>query len=189
MTSHTHSWQRLAALFVLLMFVLSGPAEAMIVAIDMGVNITDTPDPVETGSLLSYNVAVTNSGPDGATDATLEFLVLSGVSSLSTAFPGCTVAGLTVSCLFSKINPIETFNVGITAVVSAIGGSTISAAASVASSGIDNNEANDIDTELTEVVSSVIPIAPAIWTFGTALGLLGWMRRSGAGEPTEDSSA
>lgn len=61
------------------------------VAANLGVTLSDSPDPVAGGSTVTYTAQVTNAGPDPATDASLTFAPPAGVPVESTP-AGCTRA-------------------------------------------------------------------------------------------------
>ena len=49
----------------------TAPFEATLAEADLSLRITDAPDPVKSGSSLTYTVIVTNAGPSAVTGATV----------------------------------------------------------------------------------------------------------------------
>ncbi len=117
---------------------------------DMGVAISDAPDPVQIGGQLSYSIDVTNFGPQSASNAELLFVVTGDIGNLTTLTPGCNAVASGVSCVFPNMTTRQSETVQVTGLVGASVG-TIQSAALVAANEADNNEANNQDTESTLV--------------------------------------
>ncbi|PKN57579.1 MAG: hypothetical protein CVU56_10100, partial [Deltaproteobacteria bacterium HGW-Deltaproteobacteria-14] len=120
---------------------------------DMGVTITDFPDPVDAGAELLYTVDVTNHGPQTAHDATLQFVIQGDITNVQTTTPGCAVVGQLVSCLFPTMQTGHSIPVTVTGRPTTPGG-ILNAVAQVDANENDSNEANDRDTEPTTVRGS-----------------------------------
>jgi uncharacterized repeat protein (TIGR01451 family) len=73
---------------------------------DLGITKTDSPDPVNVGSILSYTIQVQNFGPDAATGVTVTDQLPKGVDFISaTATSGqCARKGKKVSCDLGGLN-------------------------------------------------------------------------------------
>jgi large repetitive protein len=127
---------------------------------DMGVSVTDSPDPVFPDGNITYTVQVTNNGPDAATNAhlnsfnngTLRFQSLSAPAGWS-----CTPPAVGSAPTFTCTNPSFAAggNITFTVVVQAddailgINDGTVSTNFSANSSLTDPNNANDSETENT----------------------------------------
>jgi uncharacterized repeat protein (TIGR01451 family) len=117
---------------------------------DLGVTLTDAPDPVDVGASLAYTAHVANAGPDGATSVLLTDPLPVGMTFLS-ASPGCTYDGgsKTVTCDLGSIGPSATANATITVQPGASG--TASNTVTVSSDASDSHPANDHATATTTV--------------------------------------
>jgi uncharacterized repeat protein (TIGR01451 family) len=84
-------------------------------AADLGVTLSDAPDPVALGSNLTYTAQVSNSGPDNATSVGLTD-VLPASATFVSASAGCTYVGATstVSCSLGSIANGASASVSIT---------------------------------------------------------------------------
>lgn len=177
--------KKLAALFVLLLlsvllFVLpiaTRRSQAAIAAADLSVTKVDSPDPVNTGSNLTYTITVTNNGPDAATNASwtdtlpagTTFAGIDDVSGWSCSAPEAGDSG-TVSCSnpsFAVGSSVFSLTVAVAPTVPA--GSILSNTATVTSSTPDGNPDNNSGTATTTVLS------PSVVT--------GNKSRSGGGTP------
>ena len=137
---------------------------------DLSVTISDSPDPVATGAVLTYSIRVRNTGPDPATNAVLTNSIPSGVTFVS-ATPSagdCDRNGRKVTCDFGTINASVDRTVTIRTTVTRKSGE-MTDSASVASEVTDPNSDNNLDTELTKI-SNPEPIKCAgepVTIFGT----------------------
>jgi len=137
-------------------------SHAVIAVADLSVTKVDSPDPVNTGSVLTYTITVTNNGPDPASSASWSdtlppgttFLVpFSAPSGWSCTTPNGGDAG-TVNCSnpsFAVGSAVFTLNVTVSP--SAPAGSTISNTATITSITSDSNPNNNSDTATTTVLS------------------------------------
>jgi uncharacterized repeat protein (TIGR01451 family) len=120
-------------------FVLIPPAEA-----DLGVTKTDSPDPVAVGATLTYTVAVTNSGPEMATEVTLTDTLPAGVTfvSITTTQGTCSGTG-TLTCSLGMLGSGEMATIAIEVTPTAPGviTNTASVSAATADPVPDNNTA------------------------------------------------
>jgi uncharacterized repeat protein (TIGR01451 family) len=121
---------------------------------NLGVGISDNPDPVGLNAPLSYTVSVTNWGPNPARDVTVVdklphgYLAASAAPSAGT----CKVSGRTVTCRLGEIG----VGSGATIPTVLISGTAtrpgrITDTASVSSSTVDPVHGNDLATESTRV--------------------------------------
>src|SRR2546429_8085922 len=155
----------LLLLLSLLLFV--SPAEtkrghAAFASADLSVTKVDSPDPVNTGSNLTYTITVTNNGPDPAANTSwsdtlppgttfVEPLSTPGGWSCSTPAGGDTG---TVTCSnpsFAVGSAVFTLTVAVAPTVSA--GSTLTNTATATSSTPDGNPGNESGTATTTVLS------------------------------------
>ncbi|HUD43014.1 MAG TPA: ExeM/NucH family extracellular endonuclease [Dokdonella sp.] len=125
---------------------------------DLSVTLTDAPDPVEAGGMLTYTITVANAGPAAAATATLgdtlpaatRFVSLSAPSGWACTTPAIGQGG-SVGC------QAATFAVGtavftlVVEVASDAGGTTLSNTATVASATADPAGGNDSATTTTVV--------------------------------------
>jgi uncharacterized repeat protein (TIGR01451 family) len=124
---------------------------------DMAVAMTDSPDPVTTGNSLTYSITVTNNGPDNAAGVTLSDTLPAGTSFVS-ATPSqgsCGNAGGAVSCALGNLNNAASATVNV--VVTANVAGTITNAATVSVTEIDNNATNNSVSAVTTVQSPPPP--------------------------------
>jgi uncharacterized repeat protein (TIGR01451 family) len=123
---------------------------------DLGVTLTDDPDPVllpQAGpGSVEYTVTVTNLGPDAAKNTTIFFTAPSGWS-IVTAPANCSPSGNFTNCNLGTILPLDSVQVvlEVSIPISTPAGD-YSADAGVFSSEIDPASGNDTDTETTTVV-------------------------------------
>jgi len=130
---------------------------------DLSVTTTDAPEPVEAGGLLTYTVAMLNSGPDAALDAEMLAFLPDVTTFQSIAGPmtngswSCTVPAIgrrgKVSCTTKCFGPGNSATFTITVRVDPCVGSTSLTATLIASSTTaDPNPANSMATEQTPVI-------------------------------------
>ncbi|MDH3748273.1 MAG: DUF11 domain-containing protein [Gammaproteobacteria bacterium] len=88
---------------------------------ELSVTQTDTPDPVNVASPLSYSLLVSNNGPDNATGVTVVDTLPAGVTfqSASASQGGCSEVGGIVTCLLGNMvaGATATINIALTAPV------------------------------------------------------------------------
>jgi uncharacterized repeat protein (TIGR01451 family) len=120
---------------------------------NLGVTLTDAPDPVNLGSNLTYTAQVSNGGPDNATSVGLTD-VLPASATFVSASAGCTYVGATstVSCSLGSIANGATAPVSITAKPGTAG--TLQNTVSVSGAQSDPAPGNN-DATATTTVNSV----------------------------------
>ena len=119
---------------------------------DLALSLSDSPDPVLVNQTLSYSLVVDNLGPDNATDVVLVDTLPGAVSfqSVISSQGSCSESGGTVTCTLGMIANGADASVDILVTAPASAGS-ISNDASVSTSSIDSNAANDSASENTTV--------------------------------------
>src|SRR5438552_4127381 len=161
--------KKIAAISLLLLLsvlLFVSPAEtkrghAAPASADLSVTKVDTPDPVNTGSNLTYTITVTNNGPDAAANASWSdtlpagttFVSMPDVSGWSCTTPAAGDNG-TVSCSnasFAVGSSVFPLTVAVAPTVPA--GSIISNTATATSSTPDGNPGNNSGTATTTVLS------------------------------------
>jgi uncharacterized repeat protein (TIGR01451 family) len=117
---------------------------------DLAVEKTDSPDPVDTGELLTYTISVENLPVNDALSVAVEDKLSNKLDFVSaTSSQGtCDRNGRTVTCVLGDLNAGATATIEIAVRPQKTG--TISNTATVASDN-DPNPANNSDTETTEV--------------------------------------
>jgi uncharacterized repeat protein (TIGR01451 family) len=118
---------------------------------NLGVTVTDAPDPVAQGSNITYTVTVTNAGPSTATGVTATVPVPANVTFVSgTATQGtCAVASGTITCTIGTMASGAT--VTATIVVTATAAGTVNATITVASPVLDPTPGNNSASASTTV--------------------------------------
>jgi uncharacterized repeat protein (TIGR01451 family) len=118
---------------------------------NLGVTVTDAPDPVAQGSNITYTVTVTNAGPSSATSVTATVPVPANVTFVSgTATQGtCAVASGTITCTIGTMASGAT--VTATIVVTATAAGTVNASITVASPVLDPTPGNNSASASTTV--------------------------------------
>ncbi|HEY3208338.1 MAG TPA: S8 family serine peptidase, partial [Actinomycetota bacterium] len=124
---------------------------------DLSISKSDSPDPVTTGTPLTYTIDVSNGGPLAATSVTVTDALPAGTTYVSASGSGWTCSHLsgTVTCTrpSAPVGAAPTITIVVTAPGSP---GTISNTASVSSAVFDPNTANNSDTESTEVVGQPV---------------------------------
>jgi uncharacterized repeat protein (TIGR01451 family) len=111
------------------------PFEAVLAEADLGLRITDAPDPAKVGKDLTYTLVVTNNGPSAASGITVTDTLASGLTfrSMATSAGSCSRSGSTVTCSIPTLGAGDVAT--ITIVVRPTAKGTVTNAATVAASG------------------------------------------------------
>lgn len=142
-----------AALAVALGVTTGAPAQGTTQSADLSVTTSDTPDPVTSGTPLTYTVEVRNQGPDPATDVALTNQLPGGLDFVS-ATPSsgsCETKGKKVNCDAPSLAVDALLTVTILTTVTKNSGS-ITNSTSVQSAVPDPQSSDNLDTETTQVV-------------------------------------
>ena len=131
---------------------------------DMAItSATDSPDPVNAGTNVTYNVATANNGPATSTNNTFTFTLDANTTFVSVTAPAgwsCTTPAVgvtgTITCTIASLAPAATSNFTVVANVPAAvaGGTTLTAGAQITSDLSDSNEGNGTASITTDVVST-----------------------------------
>lgn len=126
---------------------------------DLALNKSDSPDPVVAGAILTYTLMVSNGGPSSAVNVVVADDLPAGVSVVSvngTGGASCNAgvpgnAALPTTCTFDSIasGDAETMTIVVTVLPGTTG--LLQNDASVSSDTPDNNNANNLVTEMTTV--------------------------------------
>jgi uncharacterized repeat protein (TIGR01451 family) len=128
------------------------PFEATLAEADLSVRLTDAPDPVKSGSNLTYTIVATNLGPSTAEGVTILDNLPASVSfkSLTASQGSCARTGAAIRCTLGNLAAGEVATVTI--VVKPASKGTLSNTASVSSTAPpDNQPANNSATTTTLV--------------------------------------
>ncbi|HWS28195.1 MAG TPA: IPTL-CTERM sorting domain-containing protein [Xanthomonadales bacterium] len=124
---------------------------------DLGITLTDAPDPVIAGTQLTYTAVVSNAGPSDATAVVVTLPTPANTSFVSGSVTGGgACAGSPVVCTVTgSMLPGSSRTVTIVMLVAASApeGSTISATATVSAGSPDPNPANNTATTTTAVIT------------------------------------
>jgi uncharacterized repeat protein (TIGR01451 family)/fimbrial isopeptide formation D2 family protein len=133
-----------------------------LVAADLSVTKTDSPDPVTAGGTLTYTITATNAGPNAATSVSLSDTLPAGTTFVSLSSPAgwsCTTpavgAGGTVTCTNASLSAGSAiFTLAVAVAPSVTAGTALSNSATVSSLTTDPNPGNESATATTAVVTS-----------------------------------
>jgi uncharacterized repeat protein (TIGR01451 family) len=120
--------------------------------VDLSLTKADSPDPVQTGDVLTYTITVTNNGPGSVATASVEDKLPNKLDFVSVeATQGtCERNGRNVTCEPGLIGDTQSVTITITVRPSKEG--NLSNTATVSATGnVDPNGGNDSDTETTKV--------------------------------------
>ena len=135
----------------------SGPAGRNVPTIasaDLGVFMSDSQDPVSTGSVFTFSATVVNDGPDNATSVTLTDPLPLGVGFVS-ATPSqgtCNNVSGTVTCNLGTLAAFDSATVDIAVTAPSVVGQ-ITNTASVTAAEADPDGTNNSTSETTDVVA------------------------------------
>ena len=145
---------------------------------DLGVTMSDAPDPVAAGGNLVYTINASNAGPLIANTAVLSDMLPTGTSFVSlTSAPGWSCAtpavgaGGTISCSQASfpIGSSAAFTLTVAVSSSVAAGTVLSNTVTIASGTPDSNTANNSATTTTNVVAAAqghLTITPTAVPFG-----------------------
>ena len=147
-----------ALVSVALILLASSPAQPATGDVaDLGITKTDSPDPVNTGELLTYAIQVTNQGPQGATGVTVTDKLPNHTDfvSASASSGNCKEHGSAVSCDLGNLaaDATKANALTITIQVRPTKAGTLTNSASVAGAESDPVMANNTATATTTVVA------------------------------------
>jgi uncharacterized repeat protein (TIGR01451 family) len=140
-----------------------GPGKAAAAALDpadLSLNLSDSPDPVSTGSTLTYSIKVHNAGPDAATNASVTNSLPGGVSFVTASASGggtCKKTGSKIVCDLGTVTTTADRTVTIKVAVTKKSGS-MTDSASIGSDVTDPAPANNLDSETTTIAKPPEPI-------------------------------
>jgi uncharacterized repeat protein (TIGR01451 family) len=140
--------------------------------VDLSVAVSAAPEPVRSESNLTYTITVQNAGPDAAGNVAVMFVVPAGTTFVSADVPGgsCTTptpGGTgTVTCTIPSLASGATATATVVVNVTAPAGSNVDATASVTSTAVDTNAANDAASVRSSVIT---PVDPPVITSVTKL--------------------
>lgn len=122
---------------------------------DLVVTNTDSPDPVNVGSNVTYQILVFNAGPSAATAVNLTDTLPAGLTFVSGVPTTGTCTGTTtVNCNLGTINSGSSATVAIVALATASAAASVSNTATATSTVADPNAANNSATATTAVTTS-----------------------------------
>jgi len=126
--------------------------QVLLTGTNLSITQTDTPDPVNVASNMSYTLSVANAGPDAATGVTVTDTLPAGVTfqSASSTQGSCSQAGGIVTCLLGGIASGAAATINIVVTAPFVTG-TISNSATVSSIEVDPIPADNTSTENTLV--------------------------------------
>ncbi|MFO7603529.1 MAG: CFI-box-CTERM domain-containing protein [Gammaproteobacteria bacterium] len=122
---------------------------------DLQLAASDSADPVDAGSTVSYSVTVTNNGPDSAAQTTLSVFLpeTSGYVSASASQGSCRHSNGVLICVIGSLASAATATVSVSVSAPTQGGSAVLAAA-VTSITTDGNASNNRISETTSVTGT-----------------------------------
>lgn len=129
---------------------------------DLQISKSDTPDPVNAGSNISYQINITNNGPSNAATASFSDTLPAGTTFVSLSTTGswsCTTPAVGATGTVSCTNPsfpatVDFFTLVVAVDPSVAAGTIISNTATVASATSDPNTGNESATATTTVATS-----------------------------------
>jgi len=119
---------------------------------DLGISISESPDPVAAGGALGYAIAVSNAGPGAATQLSVTDTLPAGVAFTSASGAGwsCSAVGQDVTCLAPAL-AVSASSTILLAVTAPTSGGTVTNTAQVSAMTPDSNAANNAATTTTTV--------------------------------------
>jgi len=132
---------------------------------DLAVVINDSPDPVETGSNLTYEITVSNNGPSAAASTALTVNIPAS-STLVSAPEGCSLSGSQLSCSLGSLSSGTVLTQQVVVNPSTAGSLQVSATVSTATA--DPNSSNNSASNTTTCVAASTSV-PAFGHAGVLL--------------------
>ena len=126
-------------------------------SVDLAVAKTG-PATAAAGSSITWQITVTNNGPDTSSGFAVDDVVPAGVTSVSTTTPGCTVTGSTLHCTEGSLASGQTFTVVLDGLAPTPFASCISNTATVTG--------NESDPDATNNTSTAVTCPPAVTSPG-----------------------
>ena len=120
--------------------------------VDLAITQTDAPDPVTEGENITYTFTISNSGPDSASGVAFSNTLPASVNFVSAApddGSSCTESGGTVTCSLNGIANGDSTDISV--VVATTQDGSINNTASIFANEADQNLANNMSTESTNV--------------------------------------
>ncbi|MEJ8568749.1 DUF11 domain-containing protein [Elongatibacter sediminis] len=118
---------------------------------DLSVTLSDSPDPITAGNVLTYTIDVSNAGPDSANNIQLDHVLPPGVT-LGSATPdqgSCNESGGTVSCDLGNLANGDSTSITVTVTPNAPG--ALDSSVSVSADAHDPDPSNNADSEASTV--------------------------------------
>ena len=152
---------------------------------DLGITLSDSPDPALIGANLTYDLQLLNFGPNAATGVSA-VLSLPSQASFVSATAGCSYANALVTCSLASLNSAS--NAAFQVVVKPSAAATLDASASVSSAVFDPVVSNNVSGTSTVANAATVPTdgdvpIPAWALVMLGAGLLGAMRKKRAEFP------
>ena len=141
----------------------SATASSTVVAVtaDLGITVTDAPDPANVGSNLGYTITLTNNGPSAATGITVTDVLPAGVAFVSsTPSQGSCSGTLTVICNLGGLANAANATITVVVTPSAVG--ALSNTTTVTAVETDPNAANNSATATTTVNAANADLAVTV---------------------------
>jgi len=119
---------------------------------DVGVSISDSPDPVAVESNITYTVTVNNLGPSAATGLVLESPVPPGMlfTSATAAAGSCTVSNGVIRCSLNPLSPSA--STIVTILLAPVTGGTVTNSVRISTLSTDQHPANNLASASTRVI-------------------------------------
>ncbi len=119
---------------------------------DLTISKTDSQDPATAGTVLTYTLTITNSGPSNAANVVVTDTLPTGVTYAS-ASSGCSHSSAEINCILGTLNVNATRIITVAVIVDPSTTGILQNSAGVASDITDPNSTNDLTFELTTVNS------------------------------------
>jgi uncharacterized repeat protein (TIGR01451 family) len=124
--------------------------DTLVPSADLGMAVSDAPDPVAAGAPLTYTLEVTNTGPSASASMTVTDTLPPAVTFVGST-PGCTHASGVVTCALGPLAPGAQATVVLQVQVQPIATGTLSNSATVTGASADPAGANNTAVEGTQV--------------------------------------